>query len=285
MRMNTVRNTTRGSVIVECALLIPLILMIAMCGAEFTRCLRAVKIAQALSEEAANLAYRECSSLRTLQVTRCLEDAQQQVSAFALTIDNVGLRDANSSYVWIKVFVNNPGNCALHRGIQACRRHSVGELPRARPNLKHATRAMRNPAGSGCASQSCDLSERGRRRCRLRSLLRNRADRQALRLLAGNRHHHKRPGVLQRHNRYLARLPWRFERAATRSIFRSHDCRLRGVAGRRRLGVRPGEYILPAPPHSEGRRCHRRGRLGVPRGHGARRERRRRQRQGPGDRA
>ena len=34
------RNTTRGSVIVECALLIPLILMIAMCGAEFTRCLR-----------------------------------------------------------------------------------------------------------------------------------------------------------------------------------------------------------------------------------------------------
>ena len=104
------RNTTRGSVIVECALLIPLILMIAMCGAEFTRCLRAVKIAQALSEEAANLVYRECSSLRTLQVTRCLEDAQQQVSAFALTIDNVGVRDANSSYVWIKVFVNNPGN-------------------------------------------------------------------------------------------------------------------------------------------------------------------------------
>jgi Flp pilus assembly protein TadG len=110
MRMRTMRETTRGSVIVECALLIPMILMIAMCGAEFTRCLRAVKIAQALSEEAANLAYRECSSLRTLQVTRCLEDAQQQVSAFALTIDNVGPRNADSSYVWIKVFVNNPGN-------------------------------------------------------------------------------------------------------------------------------------------------------------------------------
>ena len=207
------RHTTRGSVIVECALLIPLILMIAMCGAEFTRCLRAVKIAQALSEEAANLAYRECSSLRTLQVTRCLEDAQQQVSAFALTIDNVGPRDANSSYVWIKVFVNNPGNAPYTADSKPAGVESVGELPRTRPKLRHETRAMRRSAGSLRNGGHCpERPGRGCRRCRLRSLLRNRADRQALRLLTGNRHHHERPGVLQRHNHYLTRLPWRFER-------------------------------------------------------------------------
>ena len=174
--------------------------------------LRAVKIAQALSEEAANLAYRECSSLRTLQVTRCLEDAQQQVSAFALTIDNVGVRDANSSYVWIKVFVNNPGNAPYTADSKPAGVNPSGSC-RGR-DLSSNTRPVQcGSAGSLRNGGYCpERPGRGCRRCRLRSLLRNRADRQALRLLTGNRHHHERPGVLQRHNHYLTRLPWQFER-------------------------------------------------------------------------
>ena len=56
----------------------------------------------------------------------------------------------------------------------------------------------------------------------------------------------QRPGVLQRHNHYLTRLPWQFKGAGTRSVFRSHYRRLRDVARRRRLRVRSGEHIRPA---------------------------------------
>ena len=121
----------RGSIMIECILVFPLILLIAICSVEFTRCLRAIKIAQSLSREMASAVFRECASVRDLRNTTCLQDIQTQFNNMAVTIDNRGNANGESSFVMATVFVRegdvnyqavttDPSQLAVPRSWPAC---------------------------------------------------------------------------------------------------------------------------------------------------------------------
>lgn len=109
------RKRKKGSVMLECILVLPVILLAGICALEFTRCLRAIKIAQSLSSEIANTAFRECSSRRDLMMTNCLQEIQAQINTMALTIDNRRnanngvIDDGESSFAMATVFVREQG--------------------------------------------------------------------------------------------------------------------------------------------------------------------------------
>ena len=100
------RRTYRGTVLLELLLLIPIMVIVAVCGVEFTRCMRYLKIAQALSKEAANTAFRECGSLRSLQMSNCLEMVESQMTPIAKLMSGGPASVAtNVSHVNLTVFV------------------------------------------------------------------------------------------------------------------------------------------------------------------------------------
>lgn len=85
---------------IELVLLVPFMVIIAVCGVEFTRCLRHRKMAQALSKEIANTVFRECASLRTLQMSSCIQDARGLVQEMAVRI-------APGSHVAVTAYVHS----------------------------------------------------------------------------------------------------------------------------------------------------------------------------------
>ena len=90
----------RGSVLLELVLLVPMMIIVAVCGVEFTRCLRYMKVAQGLSKEVANGVFRECASLRTLRMSSCIHDAQ-------ILMTDIAQRIAPGSHTHVTVYVSS----------------------------------------------------------------------------------------------------------------------------------------------------------------------------------
>ena len=77
----------KGGVLVEFALILPLMIIIAVSGFEFTRALRFLKISADLSKEIAKITLRECFDATTTNLHQiCLETNRERLENFANTI-------------------------------------------------------------------------------------------------------------------------------------------------------------------------------------------------------
>ena len=78
--MRSPRWSEAGNVIVEFAIIVPVILIIAFGALDISRAMRVKQIAQTLSRESASLAYRDCSVDTGTTTTDCLDLVQQRMT-------------------------------------------------------------------------------------------------------------------------------------------------------------------------------------------------------------
>ena len=73
-------TSDEGNLIVEFAIIVPVILLIAFGALDISRAMRVKQIAQTLSRESASLAYRDCSVQPGTTTTDCLDLVQQRMN-------------------------------------------------------------------------------------------------------------------------------------------------------------------------------------------------------------
>lgn len=108
-RSKRIRNCEKGGALIEFAMLMPLLLLLAIGGAEIGRAISAREAAIALSKAAANQAFRECTHMTQGKMTLCLNDIRNQFQTFASQV-------FPGTSVVVKVFTWDPDTGA---GIEA----------------------------------------------------------------------------------------------------------------------------------------------------------------------
>lgn len=80
MKDRRYKNCSRGVVLIEAAILIPIVLLLSISGIEVARALKSIQVASQLGREAASIAFRECGGDRGAVLSSCLNDVQQSLS-------------------------------------------------------------------------------------------------------------------------------------------------------------------------------------------------------------
>jgi len=77
-----------GAVMLEFALVFPIMLLIVFSGIEYSRCFRNMQMAASLSREAASVAYRDCASdLPGDQLDHCIRTAREDIEKLASNLN------------------------------------------------------------------------------------------------------------------------------------------------------------------------------------------------------
>lgn len=77
------RTAQRGSVLLELALALPVIILLSFLSIETARSLRYVQVAATLSREVASLAYRDCIGDQDQKLVFCLRRVRDEVLGYA----------------------------------------------------------------------------------------------------------------------------------------------------------------------------------------------------------
>ena len=80
--LKRINKEQKGVALIELALILPLIALLVFTGLEFSRSLKHIQLAAALSREVASLALRECISDSDERVPYCLEIIQADIEEF-----------------------------------------------------------------------------------------------------------------------------------------------------------------------------------------------------------
>ncbi|MCB0323592.1 MAG: pilus assembly protein [Bdellovibrionales bacterium] len=81
--MNTQSSCARGAIVAEFAIIVPLLLLVAIAGLEFSRSFKYTEVATMLAREGASIAYRMCSAERdVIAANQCLQTVRETVDDF-----------------------------------------------------------------------------------------------------------------------------------------------------------------------------------------------------------
>lgn len=99
----------RGVAFIELLIIIPLILFLALVIVEYTRALRASKLAVTLSREAVNYLYRECADLAQIPAASsptCLNQIRTDLQNFAHAL-------VDGTQIEVAIYLNEPGTSTV----------------------------------------------------------------------------------------------------------------------------------------------------------------------------